>query len=114
MSEEPKESEQDGWRDLLAAAAAGVLAASGLVAGLLAGEGEAGAAVSTPALSKATAAGGQVPLAESRVLYEKLRNGHSVELASTELTNVLVREGLISNELLGKQVRMKLQFLYAP
>ena len=114
MSEESKESEQDARRDFLTAAAAGVLAASGLVAGLLAGERDAGAALSAPALSKATTVGGQVPLAESRVLYEKLRNGHSVELASTELTNVLAREGLISNEFIGKQMRMKLQFLYAP
>jgi len=115
MEEEPKELEENARRDFLAkaAAAAGALAATGLVAGLLAKENEASAAAAAPAVARRLAVGQRVDLQRAPLRYQKLRDGHSIEITSTEVTNVLAREGLISKDLMGKQSLMRVEIRYS-
>jgi hypothetical protein len=99
-------------RDFLAKAvtAVGGIVAAGLALGL-ASTGESAEAAADPPAAPVTS---PVQIRQSPLRYERLRNGHSFELTSTELTNVLAREGLISNDLLGKQSLMRLALLYSP
>jgi hypothetical protein len=116
MSEEPKDAEgaeagsESARRDFLtkAAAAAGMLAATGLVAGMLNTEAEARTAM--PA-----AEGSQyLTVRDAPVKYARLKNGHSLEITSKELASVLAREGLISKEFMGKQLRMQVMVFEEP
>ena len=110
MTQERTETEENERREFLAkaASAVGAVAATGLVSALLAGRGEAAAVTAAPT------AGRRVSLTGSPLVYQKLRDGHSFEITSTEITTVLAREGLLSQELAGKQATVKLQFLFAP
>jgi len=101
----------DARREFLtkAAAAVAALAGAALIAGVASEEADA-ATASSPALAGAA----PIPIRQAPLSYQKLANGHAFELTSTELTNVLAREGLISNSLLGKQSLMRLALLYSP
>jgi len=115
MGEEPEgtapiaDVPEEGRRDFLtkAAAAAGAIAAAGMVSALLAAEAE--AAPVAPA-----AVGQKIALREVPLQYQKLRNGHVIEIKSTELTDILAREGLIAGNLKGKQSLMRLEVRYSP
>jgi len=115
MAEEPEDTElavegtEHGRRDFLtkAVAAAGAIAATGIVSAMLGTEAEARAAI-------ATAVGPRVALKEAPLQYQKLQNGHLIELKSTELTDILAREGLIASNLRGKQSLMRLEVRYSP
>jgi hypothetical protein len=113
MKDEPKEGEtvetsEGARREFLAkaAAAAGAVIAGGL-AGMLSSEAEA-AQVSTAATAQR-----MQMLRDAPVRYAKLRDGHALEMKSTELTNILAREGLISKDLMGKQALMRVEVRYS-
>jgi hypothetical protein len=117
MPEESKELDENARREFLtkAVSAAGALAAAGLAADLLStgAEAQGGAGVIGSVRPRAAVASktdvGRVPLK-----YQKLQNGHSIEVTSTELTNILAREGLISQDLAGKESLLKLMILCTP
>jgi len=115
MADEVKdpESSESERRDFLtkAVAAAGALAATGLLSGLMSGEAE--GAVATRAGAPAAVIGKKVTLQRAPLQYQKLKDGHVLELQSTELTNVLAREGLISKDLMGKQSLMRVEVRYS-
>ncbi len=110
----PKDLEQgsdEERREFLtkALAAAGVVAASGVVAGMLGGDAEAQTVSSrvirqTQPLSPATTE----ILSQSPLRYTRQENGHSFSVGGTEMTNILIREKLLPAELAGRASAMKL------
>jgi len=115
MAEEPEETEvtAEGTeyerRDFLtkAAAAAGAVAVAGIVSAMVGTEAEARAPI-------AAGVGQKVALKEVPLQYQKIQDGHVIELKSTELTDILAREGLIASNLKGKQSLMRLEVRYSP
>ena len=110
--EEAVEVSDEAKREFLAkvVAAVGALAAAGLAAGVV----SAGVVVEEkpPALDRpAVAVGPLVSLAQAPLKYQKLQNGHAIELTSTELTDILAREGLIASNLRGKPSVMRLMII---
>ena len=110
--EQTDEGSADARRASLtkAVAAVGAMAGAALASALASKGDDAEAATQLPA----AAAAQQMTIRPAPLKYQRLKNGHAFELTSTELTNVLAREGLISNELLGKQSLMRLALLYSP
>ncbi len=115
MSEEEKktddteETSEIGRRELLtkAAAAAGALAAGGMLASALSTEAE-GQTVAGPALRRTTVQRTQL-VGDAPLRYAKLSNGHQMTVGGKQLNEVLVREGLLSNDLAGKNSVMTLK-----
>ena len=115
MSEDEKktdnaeESSEIGRRELLtkAAAAAGALAAGGMLASALSGEAEAQTAAG-PVLRRAAVPRTQL-VGDAPLKYAKLSNGHEMTVGGKQLNEVLVREGLLSNDLAGKSSVMTLK-----
>ena len=107
--EDPTEVRDSTRRDFLekAAVAAGALAAAGIASAMLSAEADAAVAASTPI-------GRKVAIGQAPLQYQKLQNGHAIELKSTELTDILAREGLIATNLKGKQSLMRLEIRYSP
>jgi len=115
MSKEKKKADDLGQssdserRDFLtkAVAAAGALAASGMLAGAFSSEAEAQTVRAVPVQ------GAQVQRSEvvrnAPLKYSKLANGHEMTLGGKELNDILVREGLLSQGLLGKSSVMTLK-----
>jgi hypothetical protein len=95
-------------RDFLtkAFAAAGALAAGGVLAGALGSDAEAAATVA-PARRDTVE---RTQLVKGAPLkYVKLANGHEMTLGGKELNDILVREGLLSSDLIGKSSVMTLK-----
>ena len=115
MSEESDGATGEARREFLtkAAAALGALAAVGLASGVLGKAAEAGVTTIRPMVAPRLAVGQKVDLQEAALRYEKLGDGHAVEMSSAELTNVLAREGLISKDLMGKQALMRVEVRYS-
>ena len=115
MSEEEKKTDdaentsEIGRRELLTkvAAAAGALAASGMLASALSTEAEA-QVVAGPALRRTTVQRTEL-VSDAPLKYAKLSNGHQMTMGGKQLNDVLVREGLLSNDLLGKNSVMTLK-----
>jgi hypothetical protein len=95
-------------RDFLtkAFAAAGALAAGGVLASALSGDAEAATTVA-PA-RRATMQRTQL-VKDTPLRYSKLANGHEMTLGGKELNDILVREGLLSSDLTGKSSVMTLK-----
>jgi len=110
--EQTDEGTADAKRAFLAkaVAAVGAMVGAALASGL-ASKGDDAEAASDPPAAVLTA---PITIRQAPLRYQKLQNGHAFELTSTELTTVLAREGLISNDLLGKQSLMRLALLYSP
>ena len=108
-TDDAKETSEIGRRELLTkvAAAAGALAASGMLASALSTEAEA-QTVAGPALRRATVQRTQL-VGDAPLRYAKLSNGHEMTIGGKQLNDVLVREGLLSNDLLGKNSVMTLK-----
>lgn len=115
MSEDEKKTDKAedtseiGRRELLAkvAVAAGALAASGMLAGALSTEAEAQTAAG-PVLRRATVQRTEL-VGDAPLRYAKLSNGHEMTIGGKQLNDILVREGLLSNDLLGKNSVMTLK-----
>lgn len=114
MSEKEKktgdleQSSDDERREFLtkAVAAAGALAATGILTGALSSDAEAQVAkratVLPDSVLRTEAIGG------SALKYSKLSRGHELSIGGKELNNVLVREGLLSSDMLGRESVMSL------
>jgi hypothetical protein len=116
MAEDAKELDENARREFLskAAAAVGALAAAGLASSLVAEEAEAGTAtLAAPAVAPRLAVGQKVNIRRSPLRYQKLQDGHSFEVESAELTNILAREGLFTKDLMGKQALMRVEIRYS-
>jgi hypothetical protein len=100
-------SDSDRRDFLVKAAAAGTLVAAGLAATMLSADAAVVRAVPT-------AVGQKISLKEVPLQYQKLQDGHALEIKSTELTDILAREGLIASNLKGKQSLMRLEIRYSP
>jgi len=104
-----EETSQIGRRELLtkAAAAAGALAASGMLASALSTDAEAqtvkGTAVQRTALQRPQL------VSDAPLKYAKLSNGHEMTVGGKQLNDILVREGLLSEDLVGKSSVMTLK-----
>ncbi len=115
MTQDEKKTDDAGQtaeterRDFLtkAVAAAGALAASGVLASALSTEAEAQTVKMAPARST------QIQRAEivkdTPLKYAKLSNGHEMTVGGTQLNEILVREGLLNQDLLGKSSVMTLK-----
>jgi len=96
-------------RDFLtkAVAAAGALAASGMLASALSTEAEAQTVKMAPA--RATQVQRAEVVKDTPLKYAKLANGHEMTVGGTQLNEILVREGLLNQDLLGKSSVMTLK-----
>jgi len=110
----PKDLEQgsdEERREFLtkALAAAGVVAASGVVAGMLGGDAEA-QTLSTRVVrqTQPLSAGTTELVREAPLRYTKQENGHTLAVGGPEMTNILIREGLLPAQLAGRATAMKL------
>ena len=117
MAEEqnkPKDLEQgsdEERREFLtkALAAAGAVAASGVVAGVLGGDAEAQTVVPRAVMqTQALRPGATQLVRETPLRYTKQENGHTFAVGGPEMTNVLIREGLLPANLAGRASAMKL------
>ena len=119
MTEERNEEETQGMegaeddsersrREFLskAVAGAGALAAASLVSGILSSEAEAQQPLATRAATKKETVRG------SRMQYSSLAKGHSFEVSGQQLSQVLAREGLMDEELAGRNTRMSLSLIW--
>ena len=108
-ADDPGRTSEAERRDFLtkAVAAAGALAASGMLASALSTEAEAQTVKMAPARST------QIQRAEivkdTPLKYAKLANGHEMTLGGQQLNDILVREGLLNQDLLGKSSVMTLK-----
>jgi hypothetical protein len=115
MSEEEKkaddveQSSDDDRREFLtkAVAAAGALAATGMLTGALSSEADAQVArravIGAASTERTEAIGG------SSLKYAKLTRGHELRLGGKQLNDVLVREGLLSKDMMGRESVMALK-----
>jgi hypothetical protein len=115
MSEKEKktgdleQSSDEERRDFLAkaVAAAGALAATGMLTGALSSEADAQitrrATVQAPTVRRTETIRG------SALKYAKLSQGHELSIGGRELNDVLIREGLLSKDMLGKESVMSLK-----
>ena len=96
-------------RDFLtkAVAAAGALAASGVLASALSTE--AGAQTVKMAPVRKTEIQRTEVVRDTPLKYAKLSNGHEMTVGGTQLNEILVREGLLNQDLLGKSSVMTLK-----
>jgi len=96
-------------RDFLtkAVAAAGALAASGVLASALNTEAEAQTVKMAPA--RATQVQRSEVVKDTPLKYAKLANGHEMTLGGQQLNDILVREGLLNSGLAGKSSVMTLK-----
>jgi hypothetical protein len=96
-------------RDFLAkaVAAAGALAASGMLAEALGSEAE--ARIATTATPAQTTLRRAEIVKDTPLRYEKMSNGHTLSMGGTELNEILIREGLLSKGLAGKSSVMSLK-----
>lgn len=117
MAEEqkkPKDLEQgsdEERREFLtkALAAAGVVAASGVVAGMLGGDAEAQTLSTKVVRQTQTLRPVSTEIVSASPLrYTREENGHSFSVGGTEMTNILIREKLLPAELAGRASAMKL------
>jgi hypothetical protein len=107
--EEAQEGSHAERRDFLtkAVAAAGAVAASGMLAGALGGEAEAQPASTAPV--RAVRVERSQIVKDTPLKYAKLSNGHQMTLGGKQLNDVLVREGLLDKDLAGKNSVMTLK-----
>jgi hypothetical protein len=96
-------------RDFLtkAFAAAGALAASGMLTGALSSEASAADVKMAPA-RRANVQRSEI-ITETPLKYAKLANGHEMTLGGKQLNDILVREGLLNPDLAGKNSVMTLK-----
>lgn len=110
----PKDLEQgsdEDRREFLtkALAAAGAVAASGVVAGMLGGDAE--AQTVSPRVIRQTqplSPGATELVREAPLRYTRQENGHTFAVGGPEMTNILIREGLLPANLSGRASAMKL------
>lgn len=115
MSEEEKkaddveQSSDDDRREFLtkAVAAAGALAATGMLTGALSGNAE--AQVARAATARAAGIQRTEAIGGSSLQYAKLLRGHELRLGGKQLNDVLVREGLLSKDMIGRESVMALK-----
>lgn len=116
MSEDKKktdgteETSEVGRREFLtkAVAAAGALAAGGLLASALSGDAEAQTIKAAPIRATPIAMKPEL-VGNAPLKYAKLAKGHELSVEGKELSEVLAREGLIANDLAGRNAVMSLK-----
>jgi len=108
-TDDPGQTSETERRDFLtkAVAAAGALAASGMLASALSTEAEAQTVKMAPARS--TQIQRTEIVSDTPLKYAKLGNGHEMTVGGKELNDILVREGLLAKDLLGKSSVMTLK-----
>lgn len=108
-TDDAEENSQIGRRELLskAAAAAGAIAASGMLASALGTEAEAQTVAGT-AVHRTVAQPSQM-VGDGPLKYAKLSSGHEMTVGGKQLNDILVREGLLSKDLAGKSSVMTLK-----
>jgi hypothetical protein len=108
-TDDPGRTSEIERRDFLtkAVAAAGALAASGVLASALSTEAEAQTVKMAPA--RMTAVQRTEVVKDTPLKYAKLTNGHEMTLGGQQLNDILVREGLLNQDLLGKSSVMTLK-----
>ncbi len=108
--DEAEETSEVGRREFLtkAVAAAGAIAASGLLASALSGDAKA-ETVEAKTLKIAPAARRTRVVSNAPLTYAKLANGHQMSIGGKELNDILVREGLLAKDLTGKNTVMTLK-----
>jgi hypothetical protein len=115
MTQDDKKTDDSGRtpeaerRDFLtkAVAAAGAVAASGMLASALNTEAEAQAVKAAPV--RRTAVQRPEIVRNTPLKYAKLANGHEMTLGGEQLNELLVREGLLAQDLAGKSSVMTLK-----
>jgi|GEM_PF-3252348 len=107
--EELAEGSDTERRDFLtkAVATAGAVAASGMLAGALGGDAEAQTMRTAPI--RRTQVQHSEVVKDAPLRYAKLANGHEMTLGGKELNEILVREGLLTQDLAGKSSVMTLK-----
>ncbi|MBN1461331.1 MAG: hypothetical protein JXA57_17525 [Armatimonadetes bacterium] len=98
-------------RDFLtkAFAAAGALAASGMLAGAMGSSAEAQEIKVAPAPARRANVQRSEVISNAPLKYAKLANGHEMTLGGQQLNDILVREGLLNKDLAGKSSVMTLK-----
>ncbi len=104
-----EETSQIGRRELLTkvAAAAGAIAASGMLASALSTEADA-QTIKATAVQRTGVMRPEL-VSDAPLKYAKLSNGHEMTVGGQQLNDILVREGLLSKDLLGKSSVMTLK-----